>query len=128
MLPPFASIVDAQVLDLQVSDENLVRASTRIRTYLRSVGYPVEVDTPGDDLIELTCQIAARMSATPADLAQGVQQQSAPGYSVGYGWDAWKAQAGLTAGELATLKRMFPAIPRTLSLGSPSGPNPTLEA
>lgn len=124
MLPPFASLGDAAVLGVTVSANGLVRASTRIRTYLRAARYPLEIATPPDDLIELTCQIASRMDSTPAEMAQGVQQQSAGGYSVGYGWDAWKALSGLTAGELDALRRMYPPLPRTLSLGSPSGPNP----
>lgn len=119
MLQPFASTADATAFGYTVTTAHLVRASARIRTYLRSVRYPETIDTPTDDLIELTCQIASRLGTTPAQLTQGVQTQSALGFSVGYGWDAWKAQSGLTAGELATLRRMFPEIPRTLSLGSP---------
>ncbi len=128
MLPPFATTSDAAFFGLSASEGNLERASSRIRTYLRSARYPIEIANPSDDLIELTCQIAARLTSTPAELAQGVQQQAAGPFSAGFGWDAWKALSGLTAGELDTLRRMFPERPRTLSLGSPSGPNPTLEA
>lgn len=126
MLAPFATTSDAIALGFDVSAPNLLRASSRIRTYLRSVRYPVEIASPSDDLIELTCQIAARLGGTTPDspIAQGVQTQGVGPMSVGYGWDAWKAQSGLTAGETATLKRMFPEIPRTLSMGSPAGPNP----
>ena len=133
MLQPFATASDAVDMGFDVTTPNLARASSRIRTYLRSVGYPVEIAEPADDLIELTCQIADRLGTTSKALASGVQsqQQAAPGsfsQGVTYGWDAWKAQSGLTAGETATLKRMFPAMPRTLSMGSPSGPNPEASA
>lgn len=116
---PFATVAEAAEFGYTVTLPNLVRASARIRTYLRSVRYPDTIESPRDDLIELTAQIASRLGSTPTQLAQGVQSQSVPGFSVGYGWDAWKAQSGLTAGETATLRRMFPELPRTLSLGSP---------
>lgn len=116
---PFATVTEAAAFGYTVTLPDLVRASARIRTYLRSVRYPDTIESPRDDLIELTAQIASRLGSTPAQLAQGVQSQSAPGFAATYGWDAWKAQSGLTAGETATLKRMFPELPRTLSLGSP---------
>jgi len=117
MLPPFASTTDAALLGFEVEPQHLLRASTRIRTYLRSAGHPVEITAPQDDLIELCCQIAKRIGTPNEPLEQGVQQQTAPGFSVGYGWDAWKAQSGLTAGELQTLARMYPAIPGCIVLG-----------
>lgn len=116
---PFATVSEAADFGYTVTLPNLVRASARIRTYLRSVRYPDTIASPRDDLIELTAQIASRLGSTPAQLAQGVQSQSAPGFATTYGMDAWKAQSGLTVGETATLKRMFPELPRTLSLGSP---------
>ena len=123
MLPPFATASDAIELGLTVTPANLQRASSRIRTYLRSVRYPETIVEPTDDLIELTCQIADRIGTTSKALAAGVQQQQQTAsqfqQGVTYGWDAWKAQSGLTAGELTTLRRMFPAIPRTISMGSP---------
>ena len=120
MKPPFASPSDAASFGINVTPQNLRRASSRIRTYLRSARWPLDIAEPDDDLIELTCQIAARLGSTPAELVQGVQQQAAGPLSVGFGWDAWKGLSGLTAGEVATLKRMFPEMPRTLSLGAPT--------
>lgn len=118
MLPSFASTSDAASLGFDLlADPVLMRASSRIRTYLRSAGHPVEIATPPDDLIELCCQIAQRLATPNPELAAGIQQQTAPGFSVGYGWDAWKAQAGLTAGELDSLRRMFPPLPGCVVLG-----------
>ena len=75
---------------------------------------------PGQGPVPAAAETWTKPGATLQDTQQALQ---ACGYvdrfSVGYGWDAWKAQSGLTAGELGTLKRMFPEIPRTLSLGSP---------
>lgn len=122
---PFATVDDAALLGHSVTLPNLVKASIRIRAYLRSVGYP-DPDPVSDELVELTCAIAARLGNVPDAVAQGVQQtqQSAGPFQQGatYGWDAWKAQADLTAGERAVLKRMFPPIPRTIVMGSPAGP------
>ena len=116
---PFASTDDARDLDYTVTQAALVKASTRIRTYLRSAGYPEDPDPVSDALVDLTCAVAQRIAAMPKALQEGTQQQAAPGFSVGYGWDAWKAKSGLDAGELAELKRMFPPVPRVLVMGSP---------
>lgn len=124
MLPPFATESNAAELGINVTTQNLYRASSRIRTYLRSVGRSVLIETPSDDLIELTCQIAARLGAVSQPMQEGVQQQTAGPFTQGFGWDAWKALAGLSTGERQTLRMMFPAMPRTISLGSASGPNP----
>lgn len=70
-----------------------------------------------DEILELVCQVASRMSAEPAALQQGIQQATNGPFSVGYGWDAWKAQSGLTAGEKATLRRYWPELPRTIPVG-----------
>ncbi len=119
---PFASASDAVSLDYTVTSASLVRASIRIRTYLRSVGYPDPNPVP-DALVDLTCAIAQRLASIPKELAEGQQQQSqsAIGFSqsIGYGWDAWKAKSGLDAGEMAQLKALYPPIPRSIPMGSP---------
>lgn len=173
MLPPIATTTDATDLGVTVTQAALVRASTRIRGWLRqqvtvgqstitangpSIRLPqrpvtavvsvtrdgtaidytlasgaVEVDgtepvqvtyshgyvTVPDELIELVVQVASRMDAAPAELQQGAQQATSGPFTVGYGWDAWKAQSGLTAGEKETLRRYWPQLPRTIPLGSP---------
>lgn len=70
-----------------------------------------------DELVELCCQVAQRLATPNEPLAQGVQQQTAPGFSVGYGWDAWKAQAGLTQGEKDALRRYWPTLPDVITAG-----------
>lgn len=81
-------------------------------------------ELPGE-LVELVCQVASRIDGLSASepLAQGVQQQqktAGPFQSgVTYGWDAWKAQAGLTQGEKDTLDRYWPRLPQIVTVGSP---------
>lgn len=82
-------------------------------TVTYSHGY---TDLP-DELVELVCQVASRLGQTNPELAAGVQQQTAQGFSVGYGWDAWKAQAGLTSGEKETLSRYWPRLPSPVVAG-----------
>lgn len=118
MANPFATTSDADSLGYQVTTQALNRASIRIRTYLRNAGYPDPNPVP-DGLIDLTCAVAQRIGSMPAAMAQGVQTQALGDASVGYGWDAWKAKAGLDAGETAELKRLFPPIPRSFAMGSP---------
>lgn len=122
MLEPFATTYDAQLLGYQVAAKDLTKASIRIRTYLRGAGYP-DPDPIPDGLVDLTCAVAQRLGSMPQALIEGQQQQSQGAgvfnQSVGYGWDAWKAKAGLDAGETAELKRLFPPIPRSITMGSP---------
>ena len=122
MLAPFATVTDAADLDYTVTYASLVKASSRIRTYLRSEGYS-DPDPIPDSLVDLTCAIAQRIASMSKALADGQQsqQQSAGPFqqSVTYGWDAWKAKSGLDAGELNQLKTMFPHVPRSISMGSP---------
>lgn len=119
---PFTDEATAASLDYTVTPASLVKASIRIRTYLRGAGYP-DPDPVPDGLIDLTCAIAQRIASIPKAIADGVQQQSqnANGFSqsVGYGWEAWKAKSGLDSGELAELKKMFPPVPRSIPMGSP---------
>ena len=74
-----------------------------------------------DELIELVCSVAARIEAVPASspLAQGVQQQTSGPFTVGYGWDSYKAQSGLTAGEKEVLARYWPRLPQIIVTGRP---------
>jgi len=84
---------------------------------LVSVTYTHGYTTLPDELVELCCQVAQRLGTPNEPLAQGVQQQTAPGFSVGYGWDAWKAQSGLTQGEKDALRRYWPPLPDVISAG-----------
>ncbi len=84
-----------------------------------TVTYTHGLATLPDELIELVCQVASRIASDTANtnLASGVQQTSAGPFAVTYGWDAWKAQAGLTAGEKNTLQRYFPRLPQIIVMG-----------
>lgn len=82
------------------------------------VAYSHGYDDLPDPLVELVCQVATRLGASPdTALAAGVQTQTAGPFAVGYGWDAWKAQAGLTQGEKDTLKRYWPTLPQIITSG-----------
>lgn len=84
-----------------------------------SVAYSHGFTVLPEELAELVCQIAARLGSEPdTPLASGVQTHSAGTFSVSYGWDAWKAQAGLTQGEKDTLNRYWPSLPSPIAMGS----------
>lgn len=120
--PPFATTEDAITLGYTVTAASLTQASIRIRNYLRSVGYQ-DPDPVPDGLIDLTCAIAQRLASIPKAVLEGQQQKQQTSsqwqQGVTYGWDAWKAKSGLDTGEMAELRRMYPAMPRTIPLGSP---------
>lgn len=174
MLSPLASTAEALGFGFTVSNTSLVRASTRVRGFLRqqvsagtstvvgmgpsitlpespivavtsvkaggldvyykrsgqridtysydelTVVYSHGLATLPDELIELVSAIAARMESAPAQVAQGIQQESMGPHAISYGMDAWKAQSGLTAGEKETLRRYWPQLPRTISMGAPA--------
>lgn len=121
--PPFAEIADATLLGYTVTQAGLIKASTRIRTYLRAAGYPDDPTPVSDALVDITCAIAQRIGSIPKALTEGQQQkqQTSSQFQQGvtYGWDAWKAKSGLDTGELAELKKLFPPIPRSIAMGSP---------
>lgn len=124
---PVTSVDSVAVNGTTTSDYRLVNNTLTIDgvglsddvTVAYSHGYS---DIP-DELIELVCQIATRLDTSSTQqgqaVAAGVQQQTAGSFSIGFGWDAWKAQADLTAGEKATLRRLWPSLPRTISTGRP---------
>lgn len=178
MLPALATTVDATALGLTVTEASLLRASTRVRTYIdQDITYDVStvvlpqsnrrlpqrpaiavttvvnadgatltedtdweldgdtiattatgkltvtyehglIETP-DALVELVCTVAARISNMPTQLQSGVQQQGAGPFQTTYGWDSHKAASGLTQGEKETLDRIWPRIPRTITMGAP---------
>lgn len=179
MLSPLATSVDATLFGLTVTDAALLRASTRVRTYVdQQITYgtstvvlprsnrrlpqrPVVavssvVDEDGvtltedtdweldgdtiattstdkltvtyehgltelpDALVELVCTIGARIDNMPTGLQSGVQQQGAGPFQQTYGWDSHKAASGLTQGEKDTLDRIWPRIPRTITMGAPA--------
>ena len=75
-----------------------------------------------DELVELVCTVAARLGGMPAELVAGVQSggSAGPFSAPTYGWDSYKAASGLTEGEKAVLRRYWPKVPRTITLGSPA--------
>lgn len=72
--------------------------------------------TVSDELKEVVCGIASRLSTIPSAASTGVQQESAGSESVTFGFDSYKAIADLTAGEKAVLDRLFPKLPNVVVL------------
>lgn len=110
---------DGAALEYTIEGSIITTAYLGMVTVAYSHGYA----TLPDELIELVCQVAARLSSNSANtaLASGVQQQQQTAgvfqSGVTYGWDAWKAQAGLTQGERDTLNRYFPRLPQIITMG-----------
>ena len=111
-----SSVVDSAgaPVEYELAGSMLTVDSLDLVTVAYSHGYS---ELP-DELVELVCQVATRLAASPdTALAAGVQTQGAGSFSVGYGWDAWKAQAGLTQGEKDTLARYWPSLPVIITMG-----------
>jgi hypothetical protein len=111
MLPPFATVGEAEAYGYTVSDAMLMRASARIRAWLQHAGQPLSIDNPPDALAELTCRIAERLGTVSPELSAGVTSMTSGPYSQSLGVDAWRGLSGLTVEEKAVLKGMYPPIP-----------------
>ena len=62
-----------------------------------------------DELIELVCGLASRLSNLNAAATSGVQQETGGSESVTYGFDSYNAISELSTGEKRVLDRLFPA-------------------
>ena len=97
-LPEARITVKTEANGYTVTAASLTKASIRIRSYLRSVGYQ-DPDPVPDGLIDLTCAIAQRIASIPQAVLEGQQQkqQTSSQFQQGvtYGWDAWKAKREL---------------------------------
>lgn len=69
-----------------------------------------------DELVELVCSIAQRLEDAPSGLAKGVRTEQAGGETVTWGADAFSAVTDLTTAEKTVLRRIFPALPRSVDL------------
>ncbi len=69
-----------------------------------SLTYTHGFESIPDDVLEIVCTVAARVSG---GFVNG---------DAGLGYDAWRGQMGLTAEEKAVLGRVFPRVPRTLTM------------
>lgn len=107
--------IDAAPVEYELSGSVITTDNLGIMTVTFSHGY---IELP-DELVELVCQVASRLETPNASLAAGVQTEGTGPFSVGYGWDAWKAQSGLTQGEKDTLDRYWPSLPQIISMGRP---------
>jgi len=106
---------DGKAVEFELAGSVVTTASLDLLTITYSHGH---TELP-EELIELVCQVASRLDVPNASLAAGVQSEGTGPFSVGYGWDAWKAQAGLTQGEKDTLDRYWPHLPQIITVGRP---------
>lgn len=81
-----------------------------------------------DELLELVCQVASRMSATPDAVASGAVQETGGSESVSYGLAAFNATSDLTDGEKRVLDRIFPKLAGVVVLraGRPGSVGPSM--
>lgn len=73
-----------------------------------TVEYAHGFETVPDEIVEIVCGIAARMSTQSDAASAGVIQETGGSESVSYGFDSYKAVSALSAGEMAMLDRLFP--------------------
>ena len=85
-----------------------------------TVAYSHGYELVPDELVDVVCQVANRLSVSAPELEQGVQQQSAGPWQASMGWDAWKALSGLTSGEKQVLDRYYPVLPGIVTVGRPA--------
>ena len=106
---------DGKPVDFELSGSVVTTGSLDLLT----VSYSHGMAALPDELVELVCQVASRLDTPTPALAAGVQSEGVGPFSVGYGWDSYKAQAGLTQGEKDTLDRYWPRLPQIIVMGRP---------
>jgi len=117
---PVVEVVSVETSDgTQLAYELSTSGVLKVR---RHWGGPIHVtydhgfDELPDELVELVCSIAARLSRTPDAVSSGATSEQAGGEAVAWGSDAWRGTTGLTAEEKAALDRLFPKVPATVAL------------
>lgn len=78
------------------------------------VTYEHGFDPVPEGVIELICEIAARLQSINPALRAGMQQGTAGSESASFGWDSHNGVAGLTSAEKDRLRALFPAQVRTI--------------
>lgn len=124
VLPERPVVAVSSVVDADGAAVDYTLAGDRIETAASgrlTVTYTHGMGTLPDELVELVATMAHRLGSIPTALVAGTQQEATGPWQHTYGFDSHKATSGLTAGEKEVLARYWPAIPRTISLGSPAG-------
>lgn len=110
------------------SDEWTVRAGGVLETPgyggNLTVVYTSGWATLPDELIELVCGLASRLTNLVPAAASGVQQETGGSESVTYGFDSYNAIAELTTGEKRVLDKLFPARAGVVVQRAASAPYP----
>lgn len=109
------SVTDVSDPDAPVtltSDEWTVRAGGILETPNYggnlTVVYTSGWATLPDELIELVCGLASRLTNITPAVGSGVQQETGGSESVTYGFDSYNAISELSTGEKRVLDRLFP--------------------
>ncbi len=80
------------------------------------VTYTHGFTTLPDELVEVVCSIASRLENAPDGLSMGARTEQAGGETITWGADAFSAVTDLTKAEKDVLRRIFPQLPRSVSL------------
>lgn len=114
---PFRSVLS--ITDMETGDPVRFalgdRGTVRLNSLRRClITYEHGYDPVPDNIIELVCEIAARLQSISPALKAGMQQGSAGGESASFGWDSHTGVAGLTSAEKSRLSGLFPRLPRLI--------------
>ena len=119
-MEPLASVADAARYGYETSEVYLRRASARVRSV---AVVPEDLsDSTREALTELVCAIACRLENADTlpeaqNMGLGVSSETAGPFAYSYGFDAYKATSGLSAGELQRLKAILPRAARVYLMG-----------
>jgi hypothetical protein len=75
------------------------------------INYSHGFDPVPDQVKEVVCSIASRLSTVTPEVAAGVIQETAGTESVSFGFDSYNAISELSTGEKRMLDRLFPKRP-----------------
>lgn len=78
------------------------------------ITYEHGFDPVPESVVELVCEIAARLQGLSPALRAGMQQGTAGSMSGSFGWDSHTGVANLTSAEKDRLRRLFPKVPRLI--------------
>jgi hypothetical protein len=103
--------------DMETVAPMLVRAETRVRTYLKGKASALSaLQSPPDSLKELVLSVAHRMASTSSQVAQGVTSEQTGQKQVTFGSQAFAGTSDLTQPEKDALDSMFRSRPRSVDV------------
>lgn len=109
-----ASVVDADSVAVEYELDGQWLSATAEGPL--TVTYTHGFDPVPDELIELVCAIATRLSQLPNAVVSGARTEQAGGEAVTWGVEAFNAGARLTQAEKDELRKIYPKLPQTTVL------------